>query len=210
MHYIKRKAQTARSQKVRKWLSVLLICLGIAPLCCGCAYLFDYYTGPDTSLKNYLKHGEDGWLHDEPYELFPSLEAVQSAEEQHYLYKKYTSPTFLLDDDILTYLSCTYTEEDYNTEIERMQNLCGGLDEQTFLVPAYVLFRNFPNGFSEYAIADADSHTVFYIAVQGTMLFEKYVPESLHPVSIGSTEKQAPHNPPYGCMLVHNRVPKLP
>ena len=162
MHYIKRKAQTARSQKARKWLSVLLICLGIAPLCCGCAYLFDYYTGPDTSLKNYLKHGEDGWLHDEPYELFPSLEAVQSAEEQHYLYKKYTSPTFLLDDDILTYLSCTYTEEDYNTEIERLQNLCGGLDEQTFLVPAYVLFRNFPNGFSEYAIADADSHTVFY------------------------------------------------
>lgn len=144
-------------------------------------YTVETYCPPLTSLAFYLKFSAlDGWLTDEPYPIFPEKEVAKAADSYQYLHKTLTSPTFLYDNDVLTYLRCTYSSEAFDAEIERLASLCGEPTEDGWELPAYVLTTYFPNGFSCYALVDAQQQTIHYFSVQGTMLLEQYIPSNLY------------------------------
>jgi hypothetical protein len=180
-----------RNEKQRRpirWGRIVLIF--IALLLFGRVILYSVETvcPPLTSLTFYLKFSSlDGWLTDEPYPIFPAKEAVKTANSHQYLHKTLTSPTFLFDNDVLTYLRCSYSSDAYDAEIERLTSLCGEPTEEGWELPAYVLTTYFPNWFSTYALVDAQQQTIHYFSVQGTMVLEQYIPSNLY------HEEQAKH-----------------
>ena len=135
---------------------------------------------PVSSLSFYLKFSSlDGWLTEEPYRIFPQADTVKTADSSSYLHKKLTSPTFLFDNDVLTYLCCACSEELFAAETQRLASICDGPAEG-WVLPAYVLVTDFPNGFSSYALVDAETRTIHYFSVQGTMLLKQYIPSVLY------------------------------
>ena len=144
-------------------------------------YHQDYNSGAVTSFDEYLNN-TTGWIAGDPYAIFPNLSTTEAARDRQYLYKKITSPTILLDDDLITYVICTYDQVEYDREVARLYHLCGEMDNQTFALPAYVIELHFPNQFSSYALCDQSSRTIYYVANQGKMTFERYSTEIMRPV----------------------------
>lgn len=143
-------------------------------------FFFDTITGPMRSLSLYLKfQALDGWLVEEPYDIFPGKETVEASEDYSYLHKRLTSPTILYDNDVLTYLSCTYDQQTFSAERQRLASLCGELADGWEL-PAYVLSTRMPNGFNSYALLDEQADTIHYFSVQGTDMLRRYVQKTLY------------------------------
>ena len=162
-------------RKIGFWVFVAVVCLLVwRPV----RYAIEAATEPDHSLASYLQDG-DHWLADDPYVLFPSLETAQAASEHAYLHEYYHAMMPLLfDDDALTWLDCSYPEELYQEEIKRLQGLCGTPDLEHFQFPAFV-WQEGPLSFHGYALCDEAKHEIHYIAAQGYVLLEKYLPKEL-------------------------------
>ena len=65
--------------------------------------------------------------------------------------------------EFLTYAFCSFSEDVYEAEITRLQELANEYTETAFERPAYVL-RFEPKFIREYALVDEDAHTIHYIS----------------------------------------------
>lgn len=146
-----------------------------------CVYLYQFYSAPERSLSRYCSISDSAWEVRQPYVIFPELDTVNSAEETEYLQKTCISPFFFIERQNLVYLVCCYGDEQYQTEVVRLEELCGEIDTETFAFPAYVYYGFYPNGCCEYAVIDEASHTIYYLSFQGSMLLKEHIPEWLQP-----------------------------
>lgn len=172
-----------KKRRIRRWIIVIIILCIPALFILGRigAYALSWAQEPTTDINDYLQHERAGWLDDSPYDIFPDSANVSRANETKYFYKKLISPTFLFDNEVLEYLTCKFTPEDFYLERQRLELLCGEENTTFFKAPAFIRAEWFPNRFSSYAICNETDYSITYIATQGKLLFEEYVPLELYP-----------------------------
>ena len=167
---------------------ILFIVLGVIllPILCGfirvAVYLQTLDSAPDESLTHYKSTKCDGWLAAEPYAVFPEKADVEASKEYHYLHKRIVSPTILQNNDIVTFLSCQYSDEAYSEEVARLNMLCGDLNINDFQYPAYVRYAGFPSHCYQYALLDESANTIYYVSFQYEMALKKYVDRCYWPI----------------------------
>ena len=176
---------SSRKLKPRTLVLIILVSFIIIPifmlLCRYGIYLIQYYAAPERDLDRYCSIGGSDWEVQRPYVVFPPKNAVVEATDTDYLQKSCISPLFFMGRQNLVYLSCNYTEEQYQTEVVRLAELCGDKNTETFALPAYVYYGYYPNGCCEYALLDEAAHTIYYLSFQGSMLLKQYIPGQLRP-----------------------------
>lgn len=136
----------------------LLVCLS------GC-----WQTRRTESLDDYLQPGVP-MSHTE-FLLFPVRAALEECTVNQYRSESVSS---LMFDDNYLLLSCTYTQQQYEEEVSRLENLGAEYRDDLFRFPAYVTVFYTHN--YEYALLDEDNLTVTYIAAH-TIDFENDVNE---------------------------------
>ncbi|MBQ8165227.1 MAG: hypothetical protein IJZ94_05380 [Clostridia bacterium] len=94
-------------------------------------------------------------------ESFPDKEVVNKSINCNYEYR-YRGTLFY--DDQCIYIWCEYSEEDYISEIERLNISHGEYDTVLFDLPAYVFI--YDDICYEYAIIDDENRTIHYIYIQ--------------------------------------------
>ena len=92
------------------------------------------------------------------HRLFP--DKLDLSEESVNYYKSESKSSFLFD-DIYFLLSCTYSQEEYLNEINRLANTGAEFQENLFAFPSYVIV--FYNNYYEYALLDFEKKSVIYI-----------------------------------------------
>lgn len=142
-----------------------------------------YALGGD--LADYKRTLCVGWEADEPYAVFPDKSMVEGAVCYTYEFYSEAFPILFLlyDNDAAASLCCTYTEQDYDQELQRLERLCGNPDETHFASPAYVFHTEGRGLFVEYAIFDSGSRTVRYFALQGLVYARQYIDPVYLPLS---------------------------
>ena len=149
------------------------------------------YTG-----KGYKASGFDAYNKQEildEYELtlnsdlrtFPNQ--ITSSEENTEYYA-YVTKEFLDKDNTEIYLSCIYSEEQYNSEVDRLKNISVTIknrneeytnnmlyDAESYNYPAYIATDGF-GGVYEYALLKEDIHQIIYmyLYMPNKTQFEKY------------------------------------
>ena len=94
--------------------------------------------------------------------IFPK--EVSDDNIQSYFYLNRDMP---LDPICEIYLKCTYSAEEYNSEVERLKNIQNiKYDEENFNYKAYVSMYNFSSCY-EYALLLEEEKTIVYINTQG-------------------------------------------
>lgn len=109
--------------------------------------------------------------------IFPSDQLIARAvdTDYHHLYR-YS----LLDDELFTRLSCTYSAADYAAEVERFEAMGATYEEDLFSLPAYVWMLHDPDN-SEYVLLEQGTRTIHYIACQFDDLAERALPRGWYP-----------------------------
>ena len=174
---------STQKQRGRIWIGVGIFILALLAFWVGrfAFYIHDLNTPPETSLKRYLSSASDGWVTDDPYYLFPAKEDVLNADDYEYLHKHYTAISFLFDSDVITYLRCTFSEEQFENELDRLEKLCGSADEKALSSPAFIPWDYYFREYGTFAQVDEQSKTISYYAFQGRILMKKYFPEQDRP-----------------------------
>ena len=136
-------------------------------------------------LSDYKRTLLVGWVAEEPYAVFPEKESIKSAETYCYHLYSEVFPVFplLFDNDALAVLSCTYTHAAYETELERLRQLCGNPNEADFNSPAYLYGTEHRGLFLEYALVDEDARSISYFAIQNKSYAQEYLPQEQLPKS---------------------------
>lgn len=165
---------------MKKTLKILgiLIGIGMALILVVIISLFLFFNG-EKDIDNYGKF--DNYLGYSKLSIFPK--DVPSENIQSYFYLNRDMP---LDPICEIYLKCTYSADEYNSEVERLKNIYNiKYDEENFNYNAYVSMYNFSSCY-EYALLLEEEKTIVYINTQGIygnwlfgLRFEKkYLPES--------------------------------
>ena len=140
-----------------------------------------YIIPTNKSLNNYCSISTSVFEAKYPYVVFPDKEFACSAKNIEYSQKKSIPPLFTYNTMAYVFLKCEYDKDQYNAEIERLQGLCTDFDNETFYLPACVMYGNYPHHFTEYALLDEDKQTIYYISFQDSFLAKRYIPETLLP-----------------------------
>ena len=133
----------------------------------------DQVLQPDTDAAHYLSCRCDHWVEDDPYRLFPSKAVMQGSLECSYLHKHNRSSTFFFNDEIVTALKCTYSKDQYQDEVKRLNSICQSekdIDGNTI----YVWKANAGEGVTAYARLNPEKNEVWYVAYQDNMLIEHW------------------------------------
>ena len=167
----------------RIWGCLLSLILALCIFLIGrfAIYIHDLDTPPNTSLEDYLSSVGDGWVSKDPYYLFPAKDDVLNADDYEYLHKHYTSISFLFDNDVVAYLRCTYSEEQFKNELDRLEELCGSADETALSSPSFIPWNHYFREYGTFAQVDEHGKTIYYYAFQGRILMKKYFPEQDRP-----------------------------
>ena len=90
-------------------------------------YEWEDARGADTTMDAYLIRKGQRVPVDEPFFLFPDRETAMQAEDRDYFYRYdyLMLLSLMFDDDMIAYLRCSYTQEQYARELERLERLCG-------------------------------------------------------------------------------------
>lgn len=165
------------------WIAVGMFILVLLAFWIGrfAFYIHDLNTPPETGIKRYLSSAGDGWVSEDPYYLFPAKEDVLNADDYEYLHNHNTSISFLFDNDVVAYLKCTFSEEQFKHELDRLERLCGPADEKALSSPAFILWDHYFREYGTFAQVDEQSKTIYYYAFQGRILMKKYFPEQDRP-----------------------------
>ena len=165
------------------WIAVGMFILVLLAFWIGrfAFYIHDLNTPPETGIKRYLSSAGDGWVSEDPYYLFPAKEDVLNADDYEYLHKHDTSISFLFDNDAVAYLRCTFSEEQFKHELDRLERLCGPADEKALRSPAFIPWDRYYREYGTFAQVDEQSKTIYYYAFQGRILMKKYFPEQERP-----------------------------
>lgn len=139
---------------MKKLLSLLAACLLI--ILSGCAK-----TQTTASLNDYLEPNVP--MSYTEFWLFPTKESLVQCTVNQY---RSDSASTLLFDDVYLLLSCTYSQEQYDRELSRLEDIGAVYRDDLFQYPAYVMI--FYYGHYEYALLDTENNTVIYIAAQTT------------------------------------------
>ena len=124
------------------------------------------------SLDDYLK--PDVPMSYSEFLLFPIRAALEECTVNRY---RSVSMSDLLFDDNYLLLSCTYTQQQYDKEIERFEAIGAAYREDLFRYPAYVAL--FTTHSYEYALLDEEDLTIIYIAAH-TIDFESSSSDKQH------------------------------
>lgn len=133
---------------------VLLICITFS--LSGCVR-----TRITESLEDYLQPNVP--MIETEFLLFPVRAALDACTVNQY---RSESVTTLLFDDIYILLSCTYTQQQYDEEIARIEGIGAHYREDLFRYPAYVAV--FDGKSYEYVLLDEEKLTLIYIAAYTT------------------------------------------
>ena len=133
----------------------------------------DQRSQPDTNAAHYLSCRWDHWVEDEPYRLFPSKSVMQNCLEYSYLHKHDRSPTFFFNDEIVTALKCTYTQEWYQDEMKRLESVCRP-ETDTDGNTVYVWMADAGEGVTAFARLDPEENQIWYVAYQDNSLIERW------------------------------------
>lgn len=148
---------------MKRWISLLLLfCILVTLSGCG-------LTRRTESLDEYLKP-QVPMSHTE-FLLFPVRAALKDCTVNRY--RSVSVSTLMFDDNYLL-LSCTYTQQQYEEELSRLENIGAEYREDLFRSPAYVTVFYTHN--YEYALLDGENLTITYIAAH-TVDFENDVNE---------------------------------
>ena len=102
--------------------------------------------------------------------IFPQYIAETATDVKYYYYYQ----DMIMDPMCQIYLQCKYSEEDYNKELERLQEIReryqkkdenGGYTSSNFNGDVYIHEYDKTN-YTEYAIADSETHEIVYIYLQ--------------------------------------------
>ncbi|MBQ6404387.1 MAG: hypothetical protein IJI27_10830 [Oscillospiraceae bacterium] len=172
-----------QKRRGRIWIAVGIFILALLAFWIGrfAFYIHDLNTPPETGIKRYLSSAGDGWVSEDPYYLFPAKEDVLNADDYEYLHKHNTSISFLFDNDVVAYLRCTFSEEQFKHELDRLERLCGPADEKALSSPAFIPWDHYFREYGTFAQVDEQSKTIYYYAFQGRILMKKYFPEQERP-----------------------------
>jgi len=145
-------------------------------------YQADKADPPIMDLSNYQNWSNDGWIYEEPYNIFPAALLPAQASRTVYLFKRVRSPFPLLyDDDVIIYLECDLDEEHFSAEYERLKELCGGSRNDFGDFEAYVYAVRGGGFFYEYALIEEELHRIVYISFQNREFAKQYVDYLLLP-----------------------------
>lgn len=114
------------------------------------------------------------------YEIFPTdLSGVDTVNDYYFLFE----PVLWVNPDIQVFLSCTYSKENYESEIIRLSELVAIIDgyntksikysESIFMIPAYYTIFATHSSF-EYALLDFETNTIIYVSMQYQSINEIY------------------------------------
>ena len=132
-----------------KCVSVTLIAL----LLSGCVKSSNDY------VNDYLKI--DVPLIYSDFSIFPSSETICNATINEY--QSITKSTLMFD-DVIVWLGCTYSDLEYDYEIERIQSNNAEYREDIFQFPAYVMLYSGKD--YEYALLMPEKNTIVYVFAQ--------------------------------------------
>lgn len=136
-----------------------LLSLGLAVLCLLACLTACTQTSTSNSLDEYM-NANVPVIHSE-FDIFPARNALDLCVVNNY---RYVSKSTLFFDDLYFLLSCTYTPEQYETELLRLQQTGAEYENTLFSLPAYVML--FSGKCYEYALLDEEHHTVIYVYAQ--------------------------------------------
>ncbi|MDY0278897.1 MAG: hypothetical protein RBQ97_12515 [Acholeplasma sp.] len=139
------------------------------------------------------------------YKVFPTdLSEVETVNDYYFLFK----PILWVNPDIQIFLSCTYSKDNFENELNRISQLTSVIDgynsksvkysESIFLVPAYYTVFAMYNSF-EYALLDFDTNTIIYVSMQyqsiNQIYFDnKYLPQDYLEVYTSAGEHELSYN----------------
>lgn len=139
------------------------------------------------------------------YKVFPTdLSEVETVNDYYFLFK----PILWVNPDIQIFLSCTYSKDNFENELNRISQLTSVIDgynsksvkysESIFLVPAYYTVFAMYNSF-EYALLDFDTNTIIYVSMQyqsiNQIYFDnKYLPKDYLEVYTSAGEHELSYN----------------
>lgn len=139
------------------------------------------------------------------YKVFPTdLSEVETVNDYYFLFK----PILWVNPDIQIFLSCTYSKDNFENELNRISQLTSVIDgynsksvkysESIFLVPAYYTVFAMYNSF-EYALLDFDTNTIIYVSMQyqsiNQIYFDnKYLPQDYLEVYTSADEHELSYN----------------
>lgn len=139
------------------------------------------------------------------YKVFPTdLSEVETVNDYYFLFK----PILWVNPDIQIFLSCTYSKDNFESELNRISQLTSVIDgynsksvkysESIFLVPAYYTVFAMYNSF-EYALLDFDTNTIIYVSMQyqsiNQIYFDnKYLPQDYLEVYTSAGEHELSYN----------------
>ena len=134
------------------FIIVLIVLLGLLPACVS--------TRTYESTDDYLR--TDVPVTYSEHAIFPDKEMLADTKVE--LYRSESQSTLLFD-DIYFLLKCTYSQESFQQEIKRIEELGAEYEETHFLYPAYVMLFHFDR-YYEYALVDIESCSIVYVSAE--------------------------------------------
>lgn len=95
--------------------------------------------------------------------IFPSKEELEGSAVETY---QSTTVKTLLFDDVYFLLRCNYSSQKYEQEVLRIEGLGAQYQDELFRYPSYVML--FSSDAYEYALLDADDHSIIYVYAMTT------------------------------------------
>ena len=125
--------------------------------------------------------------HPDEKAIFPDVTILSEQNCSFYDRYKWDGSNFPVS---LTYLICQYTEELFQSEVERIRQTTAVYSETFFEYPAYIISLNYI-GESEYVLIDSDRHRIYYVFFQTTEAIVD-LPNDLRPLQIADNEVVKP------------------
>lgn len=112
------------------------------------------------SIDDYLK--TDVPLTYPEHAVFPDEKLLDDVTVE--FYQSESQSTFLFD-DVYFLLKCTYSQESFQQEIKRLEEIGAVYEDTWFVLPAYIaLFRS--DRYYEYALVDTENYTIVYVSAE--------------------------------------------
>ena len=110
------------------------------------------------------------------YALFPQKEALSDTVVNDY--QSVTISTLFFD-DVYFLLSCTYSDSEFNQEVDRLQTTGAEYRKDLFRYPAYVML--YSGIYYEYALVEEQTNAIVYVYVQGSFVLLEDFPVEYRP-----------------------------
>lgn len=155
----------------------------ICSIIIGC----DSYVASDISSYGKYK----GVLFYDYLSSFPSNELIADSYVEQYVYQYKEG---LLDDEQAIYLVCSYSQDDFEFEIERLEKSNAKYDADLFDFPSYIFVYSFGDCY-EYAVVDYESNRIYYSYIQGLNGICSEIPYRFRPSGTDKLEYSAYADP---------------